>query len=162
MGLTCRDVMVSPETQKTIHPDDTVAKAFNIIRDSRVRFLPVVDENGKFLGVFTAPTLIKMILPKAALIGMSSETSRVPISNLSFMDLTKEDFREQVTRLNEERVGDHTSNPANIPVTAPETPVMEGIFLIHKFKRHVFLVEPDTKRFVGTVSPNSLIDHALS
>ncbi len=161
MGLTCRDVMVPTEKQQTIHPDDTVAKAFDIIRDSRARFLPVVDENGIFVGAFTAPTLIKMILPKAALIGRSSD-ARVPISNLSFMDLTKEDFRKEIEQLNEERVGDHLSNPANIPVAAPDTPVMEGIFLIHKFKRHVFLVEPETKRFVGTVSPNSLIDHALS
>ncbi|WP_082029701.1 CBS domain-containing protein [Ruegeria sp. ANG-S4] len=162
MGLTCRDVMVPPERQRTIHPDDTVAKAFEIIRDSRARFLPVVDRDGKFEGVFTAPTLIKMILPKAALIGMSSDATRVPISNLSFMDLTKQDFREQIERLNEERVGDHMSNPANIPVTAPDTPVMEGIFLIHRFKRHVILVEPETSQFVGTVSANSLIDHALS
>ncbi|WP_171126023.1 MULTISPECIES: HPP family protein [unclassified Ruegeria] len=154
--------MVPPEIQKTIHPDDTVAKAFEIIRDSRARFLPVVSDDGSFQGVFTAPTLIKMILPQAARIGVSSETARVPIANLSFMDLTKEDFGEQIKRLNEERVGDHMSEPANIPVTAPDTPVMEGIFLIHKFKRHVFLVEPDTNHFVGTVSPNSLIEHALS
>lgn len=162
MGLICRDVMVPPEKQKTIHPDDTVAKAFEIIRDSRARFLPVVGDDGSFQGVFTAPTLIKMILPSAARIGVSDETSRVAISHLSFMDLTKEDISEQIKRLHEERVGDHMSNPANIPVLAPDTPVMEGIFLIHKFKRHVFLVEPETNRFVGSVSPNSLIDHALS
>ncbi|WP_419740918.1 CBS domain-containing protein [Ruegeria sp.] len=58
MGLTCRDVMVPPEKQKTIHPDDTVAKAFEIIRDSRARFLPVVGDDGSFQGVFTAPTLL--------------------------------------------------------------------------------------------------------
>ena len=162
MGLTCRDVMVPPERQRTIHPDDSVAKAFDIIRDSRGRFLPVIEQDAKFVGVFTAPTLIKMILPKAARIGVSSDATRVPIGNLSFMDLTKEDFREQIARLNEERVGDHLSNPANIPVAAPDTPVMEGIFLIHKFKRHVILVEPDTNRFVGTISANSLMDHALS
>ena len=162
MGLTCRDVMIPTERQKTIHPDDTVAKALEIMRESRARFLPVVDENGGYVGVFTAPTLIKMILPKAALIGMSSESARVPISSLSFMDLTKEDFQERISQLNKERVGDNISNAANIPVTAPDTPVMEGIFLIHKFKRHVILVEPDTNRFVGTVSANSLMDHALS
>ena len=162
MGLTCRDVMIPTERQKTIHADDTVAKALEIMRESRARFLPVVDENGGYVGVFTAPTLIKMILPKAALIGMSSESARVPISSLSFMDLTKEDFQDRISQLNKERVGDNISNAANIPVTAPDTPVMEGIFLIHKFKRHVILVEPDTNRFVGTVSANSLMDHALS
>ncbi len=154
--------MIPTDNQLTIHPDETVAKAFEIMRESRARFLPVVDQSGGYVGVFTAPTLVKMLLPRAALIGMSSESTRVPISNLSFMELTKEDFKERIAQLNKERVGDHTSNPANIPVTAPDTPVMEGIFLIHRYKRHVILVEPSTNRFVGTVSANSLLDHALS
>ena len=39
---------------------------------------------------------------------------------------------------------------------------MEGIFLIHQYKRHVILVEPQTNRFVGTLSANSLLDHVLA
>lgn len=162
MGLTCFDVMVPTAQQNTIHPDESVATAFQIIKKSRARFLPVVDSDGKYVGVFTAPTLLKLILPRAATIGMSSEATRVPIENLGFMNLTKADFDTQVERLREEKVSDNLSNPANIPVAAPDTPVMEGIFLVWKYKRHVILVEPDTKRFVGTVSSNSLLDHVLS
>ncbi len=39
---------------------------------------------------------------------------------------------------------------------------MEGIFLLYKYKRHLILVEPETNRFIGTVSANSLLDHVLS
>ncbi|MFV0334084.1 MAG: HPP family protein [Tropicimonas sp.] len=160
MGLTCFDVMVDPAIQNTIHPEESVATAFNIIRRSRARFLPVVDHDGTYLGVFTAPTLLKMILPRAALIGV--ETSRMPLDNLGFMSLSKEDFEHRLEQLKDEKVGDNMSNPKNIPVAAPDTPVMEGIFLIHQYKRHVILVDPQTNRFVGTLSANSLLDHVLA
>lgn len=162
MGLTCFDVKVPSERQKTIHPDESVAAAFQIIKESGARFLPVVDEHGKYVGVFTAPTLLKLILPQAATIGMSSESTRLPIENLGFMSLTKADFDNRVEHLRDESVSEHLSNPANIPTAAPDTPIMEGIFLAWKFKRHVVLIEPETNRFVGTVSSNSLLEHVLS
>ncbi|RBW62697.1 hypothetical protein DS906_01495 [Ruegeria sp. A3M17] len=162
MGLTCYDVMVPQEVQKTILPDESIATAFNIIRGSRARFLPVVAEDGTYVGVFTAPTLLKLILPKAATIGLNDDASRVAIDSLSFMNLTREDFEQQMERLKTEKVRDNMSRSSNIPVAAPDTPVMEGIFLIYKYKRHVILVEPETNRFVGTVSANSLLDRALS
>lgn len=160
MGLTCFDVMVPPEDQNTIHPEESVARAFNIIKKSGARFLPVIDDAGRYLGVFTAPTLLKLILPKAALIGL--EHTRVRLNNLGFMSLSEADFEARLQQLRHEKVGDNLSDPENIPVVAPETPVMEGIFLIHQYKRHVVLVDPKTGRFVGTMSPNSLLGHVLT
>lgn len=162
MGLTCRDLMVSPHVQKTVGPEESVATALNIIKASRARFLPVVDGDGKYIGVFTAPTLLKMILPKAATIDLFSESARMNLENLKFFNLSKEDFNAQIESLKDEKVVDNMSRPENVPVVAPDTPVMEGIFLIYKFKRHLVLVEPDTEKFIGTVSPNSLLDQVLS
>lgn len=162
MGLTCYDVMVPPEQQHTIHPDESVATAFGIIRRSKARFLPVIDRTGKYLGVFTAPTLMKLLLPRAATIDMGPEAPRGQLDNLRFMSLSKADFDAQIERLKGEKVSDYLSDPANIPVAAPNTPVMEGIFLIYKYKRHVILVDPETDRFVGTVSANSLLGHVFS
>ncbi|WP_209079664.1 CBS domain-containing protein [Shimia sp. R9_3] len=161
MGLTCFDVMVSPDLQKTIRPDASVADALAILKETRARFLPVVDESGKYCGVFSAPTMLKLILPKAATIGLNTDSMRVSMDHLGFMSLDKEDFRNQIERLKQEKVADNMSNPSNIPVAAPDTPIMEGIFLVYKFKRHVMLVEPKTQRFVGTVSANSLMDNVL-
>lgn len=161
MTLTCRDVMVPPHKQKTVDPGESVATAFNIIRESRARFLPVVDQDGRYVGVFTAPTLLKLILPKAATIGRHSDSGIGKMDNLSFLNLSKEDFTTQIERLKTEKVIDNMSQPENIPIAPPETPVMTGILLIHKYKRHLILVEPDTDRFVGTVSANSLMENVL-
>lgn len=161
MGLTCRDVMVPPDIQRTVDPGETVATAFSMIKESRARFLPVVDASGKYHGVFTAPTLLRLILPKAATIDLFSESARMNLTNLNFLSLSKEDFDAQIESLKFEKVANNMSRPENIPVAAPDTPVMEGIFLIYKFKRHLILVEPDTERFVGTVSANSLLDQVL-
>lgn len=162
MVLTCQDVMVSPDRQITVKPETSVRDAFKLFKQHRARFLPVVDDKGVYHGVFTAPTLLKLLLPRAATIGMNSEATRVPISSLGFMSLTKEDFEEQLETLKDETVRDNMSSPVNIPVVAPNTPIMEGIFLYYKYKRHVVLVDPDTGRFVGTVSSNSLLENALS
>ncbi|WP_157973622.1 HPP family protein [Tropicimonas sp. IMCC34043] len=151
-----------PALQHTIHPDESVATAFNVIKRSKARFLPVVDETGKYIGVFTAPTLMKLIMPKAASIGLGRAATRGQLGNLSFMSLSKADFDARLEQLKREKVSDNLSNPDNIPVAAPDTPVMEGIFLIYKFKRHVILVDPKTGHFVGTVSPNSLLDQVFS
>lgn len=160
-GLTCADVMVSPEMQNRVDPEESVATAFRMIKNHRIRFLPAVRPDGTYVGVFSAPTLLKLILPQAATIGLHSTSSRLNLEHLSFMSLSRADFTEQLERLKTEKIADNLSNPANIPVAAPDTPVMEGIFLIHKYKRHLMLVEPETRRFVGSVSPNSLLDSVL-
>ncbi len=161
MVLTCQDVMVSPDRQLTVSPDTSVKDAFQLFKQHRARFLPVVDENGVYLGVFTAPTLLKLLLPKAATIGVNTDSMRVSIGSLGFMSLTSEDFQDRLETLQHENVRDNMSSPVNIPVVSPSTPIMEGIFLYYKYKRHVVLVEPDTGRFVGTVSSNSLLEKAL-
>jgi CBS-domain-containing membrane protein len=161
MVLTCQDVMVSPDQQITVTPDTSVRDAFQLFKQHRARFLPVVDANGIYHGVFTAPTLLKLLLPKAATIGVNTDSMRVSIESLGFMSLTKEDFSAQLETLKDEKVRDNMSSPVNIPVVAPTTPIMEGIFLYYKYKRHVVLVEPNTGRFVGTVSSNSLLEKAL-
>lgn len=161
MVLTCQDVMVSPDRQITVGPETSVSDAFQLFKKHRARFLPVVDDKGVYLGVFTAPTLLKLLLPRAATIGLNTDSMQFSIDSLGFMSLTTEDFQERLAALKDENVRDNMSSPVNIPVVAPSTPIMEGIFLYYKFKRHVVLVEPGTGRFVGTVSSNSLLEKAL-
>ncbi len=161
MGLTCRDVMVSRDHQKTIHPDASVADAYAIFKETRIRFLPVVDDAGVYLGVFTSPTLMRMLLPQAVTIGRS-ESAMAAMPNLGFMSLSQENFEERVATLKNERVVDNMSNPDNIPVAHPDDPILHGIFMIYKFKRHLMLLEPGTNKFVGTVSANSVLDHTPS
>lgn len=158
MGLTCRDVMVPHEHQKTIHPDASVAEAYAIFKETRIRFLPVVKDDGTYLGVFTSPTLMRMLLPQAVTIGRS-DSDMSAMQNIGFMSLSQENFEERVASFKDEHVVDNMSNPDNIPVASPEDPILHGIFMIYKFKRHLMLLETGTQKFVGTVSANSVLDH---
>lgn len=154
MTLTCKDVMV--ENQCILRPTDTVSTAFRLMRTKGVRFLPVVAEDGTYVGVFTSPTLIKLLLPRAITIQMSGKDSK-SLSNLGFYNVDEETFHDSLAEEKDEPVINHLSDPDNIPLVAPDTSVMEGVLLLHKYKRHVILVDPDSNRFIGVLSINSVL-----
>lgn len=154
MTLTCKDVMV--EDQCILRPTDTVSKAFRLTRQKGIRFLPVVEEDGTYVGVFTSPTLIKLLLPRAMTIQMSGKDSK-SLSNLGFYNVDEETFHHALAEEKDEPVVNHLSDPSNIPLLAPDTSVMEGVLMLHKYKRHVILVKPDSNQFVGVVSINSML-----
>ncbi len=154
--LTCQDLMLSKQDQIVLRPSDTVSKAFKLMRQKGMRFLPVVEENGQYVGVFTSPTLIRLMLPRAATLGLGSKNTN-QIMGLNFYNLDKDNFTESLQAVKNDLVKNHLSDPKNIPVTAPCTPVMEGILLLHQYKRHVILVDPDTNQFVGVLSINAAL-----
>ncbi|PID63481.1 MAG: hypothetical protein CR974_01820 [Gammaproteobacteria bacterium] len=152
-NLTCRDLML--QDQVTLHPEDTVSKAFRLMRSKGMRFLPVVDDHGQYVGVFTSPTLIRLLLPPAVTIDVGGKNLHKGLNDLKFFNMSKEKFSEALDGVKGDAVKNYLSDPDNIPVTHPDTPIMEGILLLHKHKRHVILVEPDTRQFVGVLSINS-------
>ncbi len=154
--LTCQDLMHNENEQIVLRPDDTVSKAFQLMRKKGMRFLPVVEENGQYVGVFTSPTLIRLMLPRAVTLGLGSKNSNQVIG-LNFYNLDKDSFTESLQEVKNDLVKNHLSDPKNIPVTAPNTPIMEGILLLHKYKRHVILVDPDSNQFVGVLSINAAL-----
>lgn len=157
MTLSCRDVML--EQPVLLAPDDSVAKAFNLIREHGMRYLPVVDENGKYLGVFTSATLIRLLLPPSLTIKIGGMDTDKGLKNLGFYHMDREDFMEVSKELKNKKVIDNLSDVKNIPVTSPDTPLMEGILLLHNYKRHVILAEPKTQQFVGVLTIKSVLAH---
>lgn len=157
MTITCKDVMV--EDQSILKPTDTVSKAFQLMRKKGIRFLPIVADDGTYIGVFTSPTLIQLLLPRAMTIELSGgKKSNKSLNNLGFYHVDEETFHESLAEEKDEPVINHLSDPRNIPLLAPDTPVMEGVLMLHKYKRHVILVEPDSNQFVGVVSINSMLN----
>lgn len=160
MTLTCRDVML--EQPVLLSPDDTVEKAFKLIRQHGMRYLPVVDDNGKYLGVFTSATLIRLLLPPSMTIKIGGMDTDKGLKNLGFYHMDKADFAEVSTRLKNINVIDNLSDVKNIPVTSPDTSLMEGILLLHNYKRHVILAEPDSHKFVGVLTIKSVLSHIFA
>lgn len=156
-NLTCKDMML--KDQVVLRPDDTVSRAFTLMRRQGMRFLPVVKEDGTYIGVFTSPSLIRLLLPQAITIQMGGKNANKGLNDLRFFNLDQDSFEESLKEVKDEPVANYLSDPKNIPTTAPDTPIMEGILLLHKYKRHVILIEPDSKQFVGVLSNNSTLQH---
>ncbi len=156
MTLTCRDVMLAEPV--LLSPDDSVEKAFKLICEHGMRYLPVVDADGIYVGVFTSPTLIKLLLPSSLTIKVGGMDTDKGLKNLGFYHMDKEDFMEKSKDLHLEKVVDNLSNPKNIPLTHPDTPIMEGILLLHNYKRHVILVEEETNKFIGVLTIKSVLN----
>ncbi len=152
-NLTCKDLML-PD-QVILHPEDTVSKAFHLMRGEGMRFLPVVHDDGSYVGVFTSPTLIRLLLPRAVTINLGGKDAHKGLNDLKFYNMNRESFAEALKEIKDSPVKDHLSDPRNIPVAPPETPIMEGILLLHTYKRHVILVDPANNQFVGVLSINS-------
>ncbi len=157
MTLTCRDVML--ENPVLLSPEDTVEKAFKLICTHGMRYLPVVDSDGKYIGVFTSATLIRLLLPSSMTIEIAGMDTDKGLKNLGFYHMGREDFLEKSQELKDEKVTDNLSHEKNIPVTSPDTPVMDGVLLLHNYKRHVILVEPESRKFVGVVTIKSVLSH---
>ncbi len=61
--MTCKTIMLS--NPQTLVPKDTVPKAVELMQQYGMRNVPVVESQGRFLGLFTAFHLIKLLLPTA-------------------------------------------------------------------------------------------------
>ena len=66
-GTMAEDLMTSPAI--TIRPDATIAAAARLMNAHRVRFLPVVDSDGKLLGIVSRRDLLSVFLRPDAEIG---------------------------------------------------------------------------------------------
>ena len=129
------------------HIEDPLMKEFGM------RNLPVVDGEGKLLGVFTTVHLIELLLPKAA-------TIEGGLSDLSFVHDTIDDVRQRWKEVQDHRVGDFIETE-NIPLATAETSLIEVMLLIFQKRTHVTIVDEDSGQVVGVVTFSKVLDALL-
>jgi CBS-domain-containing membrane protein len=111
--------------------------------ENRYRNLPVVDEEGLFLGVFGVHCLLRSVLPKAVLVKDGLET--VP-----FVRETLKDLRQRLANVEDQPVTVCLSE--DIPVVNPETPLLETLLVLYRNRISIPVVEKGTGLLVGMIS----------
>lgn len=134
----------------TIPITETFGGALKLMLERKVRVLPVVDANGVYKGIFDFHDVWKMLLPKAAMLGMSS------LTDLSFVSDAQDILREKLAEAGERPVGEFLDVP--VAPVHPETPVKEAMLLFYQHDGDIPVVEKKTKRLVGIVSPWEILD----
>lgn len=150
---TCRDIMLTNPV--VLRPDQTLLEALHTIHNRGVRYLPVVDEEGNFVGIFSSLTLMRLLLPQTFSINMG----KMPV-DLNFMRTDIDELRERLGERSHESISKHIISE-DIQTCTPDSSIMEAIHLLHAHHAHVIITEPDSRKFVGIVTINGLLDHIL-
>jgi CBS-domain-containing membrane protein len=127
---------------------DTVGTATSQMLQNRTTDLPVVDANGKFVGMFRIDHIFADLLPKAALIGYG-------MPDLGFLSSTLDDLRKHMQALENHSVQEYVLKPEQ--VVHPDTSPLEVVLLLYRGMNNVPVVDPASGMLVGLVSARELL-----
>ena len=139
--MTARSVM-NPNPA-VLRYTDKIGLAADHIMAQRCRRLPVIDEDGCYVGVFGINCLLRLVLPKAVVIERGLETA-------SFMKTTLSDLHRRFNEVKDEPI---TLCMKEDAVTiAPDTPLAETLRVLYGHMGSLPVVDPDDGRLLGVVS----------
>ena len=146
--MTTESIMTS--ALFTLSPTDTVADAFSLMQEKRVRCLPVVDTSGAFIGLFGLRRLSRLLLPKAIL-----DLGRHSISELHFLPDEVVQDSDRWREISEQPVANFLEKKKKLLFCTPQTALPELLALLDKSKDSslpVIVIEGEAKKVVGMVS----------
>lgn len=139
--MTCESLMTTH--LPTLRHSDMVEQAVQALLDHRVPGLPVVDDQGRYLGIFSLCRLLGQLLPKAA-------TLDGGLPDLAYVNESFADVRERFQNLKGHRVGDYLDT--KVTVLHPDTPLMQTVLTLYRSQNLLPVVEEHTHKLVGVVS----------
>lgn len=141
------DIIMTPDPL-TISPDMKASDALKEMYHAQYRSMPVVDAEGRFVGLFSIYRLIELLLPRAA---MAREGS---LDDLSFVHESMDHLLERLQELADLPVSELLEKKKRLSVCKPNTSLTEMLLLLHEGHTSlpVVVVKGKHKRLVGIVS----------
>jgi CBS-domain-containing membrane protein len=139
--MTCGAIMT--EGPLTIREDETVGEAARRLIEHRYMNLPVVNAEGRFIGMFGIYDLFSLVIPRVALAGGL-------LPNLRFMGDDAEDLRQRFREIASRKVGEVADRDARI--LHPDTPQVEALRLFCEQHTTLAVVARETRKLLGIVS----------
>lgn len=149
--MTARLLMNTKPT--VLKQSDSIGKAVRMIMEHRYRNIPVVDDVGRYLGVFGVHCMVRMILPRAV-------TMDRGLSSIPFVTETLVDLRRRLHDIEDLPVMIGMTHDA--PVVAPDTELLETLMTLNRTRTSIPVVEPATGRLVGVISYFDVGDKVLA
>jgi CBS-domain-containing membrane protein len=133
---------------RVLKDSDSVGEAVQGMLDDRVSDLPVVDDEGRLIGLFKLDRLLASLLPKATLIGYG-------VPDLAFISDTVTQLRERMREVEAEPLR-HFAIKAD-HVVHPDTSPVEIVLLLYKGANNVPVVDRDSGKLVGMVAARDVL-----
>lgn len=140
-----------------LKPTDKVCDALEIMHETQIRNLPVVDENDEFIGLFGIRPLIRLLLPKAGKI-------KFGLKDLSFMPDDVGELYERLNDVGQKPVADFLEKNKKLTFCKPSTSFPEVFEMLDQSADSslpVIVVKGKRKKLVGMVSSWDVLERLL-
>jgi CBS-domain-containing membrane protein len=111
--------------------------------ENRYRNLPVVDDKGRYMGIFGVNCLLRLVLPHAAVMEQGLE-------DVSFVQETLSDLYNRFLEVKNEPVSLCMSR--DIATVAPDTPLVNTLLTLYRTRTSIPVVEEGSGKLVGMIS----------
>ena len=136
-----------------LKPTDIIRTAAGFIVEHRYRNLPVVDDEGRYLGIFGVNCLLKLVLPKAAIMEKGLES-------VSFIKENLADLHQRLREVEEQPIS--VCMNQEVATVPPDHPLVETLLVLYRNKTSIPVVEPGSGKLLGMISYWDVGEHVLS
>ncbi|MEJ2316195.1 MAG: CBS domain-containing protein [Gammaproteobacteria bacterium] len=140
--MSARSIMDPHPT--VLHPDDPIRTAAQYVMDNRYRRIPVVDDDGRFVGVFGVNCLLRLVLPHAAIMENGLES-------VNFARETLTDLYRRYCENSDKEIA-LCMDKEDVETVGPDTPLLEAVLILYRTKASLPVVDPETGKLVGVIS----------
>ena len=141
----CRSIMSDPPT--VLKPTDSVSVALQTMVRERLPALPVVDTDGRYVGILPRSRLVALAMPRV----LSHDTDQQPLARLlqvGFIRDSLADLQERMAAAANDPVSKHLDR--EVPVLSPDTPLMNALLFLYRQRNVLPVVE--NGKLLGIVS----------
>ncbi len=149
--MTAASVMDPHPT--VLKPTDIIRTAAGFIMEHRYRNLPVVDDEGRYLGIFGVNCLLKLVLPKAAIMEKGLES-------VHFIKESLADLHQRLREVEEQPIS--VCMNQEVATVPPDHPLVETLLVLYRTKTSLPVVEPESGKLLGMISYWDVGEHVLS
>ena len=125
---------------------------------NKVLAMPVVDNNGRYLGQFRKNLLIAAILPQVAVHDPRFDHIAKMIDG-GMLSETMEDVRERFAAIADKPVRKYLDT--DTPVLQPDQPLVTAMFYLFHGRNFLPVVEPASGLLVGVISAWDILDSII-
>ena len=136
----------------------TLSACLQAVVLNKVLAMPVVDNNGRYLGQFRKNLLIAAILPQVAVHDPRFDHIAKMIDG-GMLSETMEDVRERFAAIADKPVRRYLDT--DTPVLRPDQPLVTAMFYLFHGRNFLPVVEPASGLLVGVISAWDILDSVL-
>lgn len=142
----------------SLGPSNTVGDALKLMLGHRVHNLPVVDEQGCFVGLFGLRLVLKALLPKAA------QLNHYTLENLRFLPDEADPLHERILQVARHPVSEFLESEDKLTFCTPDTAFPELLQLLTRFKTSlpVVIIAGKQRKLVGMISDWDILTRLIA